>query len=130
MTEEREDWVKGMLQQTKTDVAAESLRIQHDEGMPKDQADKIAHSRVLMAMQVRAKILDEVVKATRSEGYQEMSISEKMTTLEEVIQAHGTKVLYEMVTPIERLVNESITTIKREFLSRIEQELLREDTPE
>lgn len=127
MTEEKETWTKAMMEQTTSDIAAESLRLQTD-GMSKDQADKIAHSRVLMGIQIRAQILDEVVKATNTEGYQKMGINEKMTALEEVIQVHATRILNEMVSPIERVINDSKDTIKREFLSRIEQELLREDS--
>lgn len=128
MTEETTSWVEAMAQQMQSDVAAESLRLQKEQNMPKEQAEVTAQRRVALGMKIRGQLLSKVREATLRDGYNNAStINEKMTLLEEVVRLECSSIRKELVDPIDRLIKDSRDVAHRELLSRIEQKLKEEE---
>ena len=123
MSEEHSNWVEAMAQQTNSDIAAEALRLQKDQGLDKESANVVARRRAAMGMQLRGRLIGVVTQATTREGYKEMSVDEKMETLKEVLRVEATKIRKELTDPIERIINDACNIVDQELLRRIEETL-------
>jgi len=113
-----QDWVDKMVQQSKSDMAAESYALQA-RGLPKEEADAAAGRKQAMLLKLRSGILNAVMEKTRSPEYQQADSGTKLQHISEAVMACENRFRSELITPVEALITAAAQDVLFETQARV-----------
>jgi hypothetical protein len=111
-------WPEAMAQQTKSEVAAESLKLQ-GQGMDKELAYATARKRVALGLQIRSRILECVAKTCLEDDYVLLAEPRKVEVLVAGVKEAAAEIRADMIKPIEAIIDSSCKMVLNEIIQRV-----------